>query len=324
MVTILLTIPMTVAFGQSKSDIIRNIEQKVQFVKQATGYKRVTLINEEFIDTGFIKQPGKGYGQLTGFFRNDSIYKICEQIGVRVSHDSFTTDYYFFDGKLIFVYEKYGKEEEKGFVENSFMESDGTIGYRTPSLPFEGRYYFDNDKLIFTETKGEIETMLLPNEKFYDSQKKEGQLLLATQNYISLLSAKLSGSTFGQNTGNSIQTKVISVKSIKDLERLPLNFCDTFSVEITGLYSILKTLPSLQEDSTIVKTLLLKNGFSQVDWGTGNWQKGPRFIYLKFMKGDCTCKTYKKYYYNQSQKDESFDLRISERIICNSDKFMDE
>jgi hypothetical protein len=80
----------------------------------------------------------------------------------------------------------------------------------------------------------------------------------------------------------------------------------------------------LQDDSTIVKSLLIKNGFTQVDWGTGNWEKGPRFIYLKYVKGDCTCKTYKKYYFNQKQTDMSYDLRISERIICNSDKFMDD
>lgn len=187
---ILLPLTMNIAFGQNKSDTIRNIEQKVHFINHATGYKNVTLVNEEFLDSGFIEQPGKGYGQLTGFLKNDTVYKIREQIGVRLSHDGFITDYYFFEGKLIFVHEKYEKEEEKGFVENSFIENDGTIGYKTPSLPFEGRYYFDNDKLVITEIKGEIETMLLPNEKFFDSQTKEGQLLLSVQKHINLLTQK--------------------------------------------------------------------------------------------------------------------------------------
>ena len=176
--------------GQNKTETVKNIEKKYKAINKETGYQKVVLKNEEFLDTVFIKQLGKGYGQLTGFFKNDTIYKICEQIGVRISHDSFTTDYYFFEGKLIFIYEKYEKEEEKGFVENSFIESDGSIGYRTPSLPFEGQYYFDNDKLINTETKGEIETMLLPNEKFFDSQTKEGQLLLSVKKHIDLLTKK--------------------------------------------------------------------------------------------------------------------------------------
>jgi hypothetical protein len=128
----------------------------------------------------------------------------------------------------------------------------------------------------------------------------------------------------GQTKSDSIETKIIQVKNVKDLDKWSWNFSDTFSIEITGLYSILKVLPDLCEDSTIVKPLLIKNGFTQVDFGTGNWKKGPRFIYLKFVKGDCTCKTYKKYYYNQKQADETYDLRISEKIICNSDNFMED
>jgi hypothetical protein len=129
---------------------------------------------------------------------------------------------------------------------------------------------------------------------------------------------------YGQNFNDSIQTQIFRINKIQDLDKLNLNFCDKFSMEITGLYPIIKTLPLLQEDSTAVKTLLLTNGFTQVDRGTGNWDKGPRFIYLKYMKGHCICETFKKYYYNQKQKDKSFDLRISERIICNTDKFMDD
>jgi len=128
----------------------------------------------------------------------------------------------------------------------------------------------------------------------------------------------------GQDYVDSIRTKVINVKSIRDLDKLAFNFCDTFSVEMTGLYPILKTLPTLKDDSTIVKTFLIKNGFTQVDWGTGNWGKGPRFIFIKYVKGNCSCKIFKKYYFNQKQKDNSVDLRITERIICNSDKFMDD
>jgi hypothetical protein len=69
---------------------------------------------------------------------------------------------------------------------------------------------------------------------------------------------------------------------------------------------------------------LIKNGFVQVDWGSGNWEKGPRFIYYKYIKGDCQCSVFKKYYFNQKIKDKFYDLRITERIICNSDKFMDD
>ena len=122
----------------------------------------------------------------------------------------------------------------------------------------------------------------------------------------------------------AVKTKVVNATSLRSLDSLNLNFCDTFSIEINGLYSPIKSLPSSQSDYLIVKQLLVKSGFKKVDWGTGNWDKGPRFIYLKYSKGNCNCSLYKKYYFNKKMKDGSFDLRISERIICNTDKFMDE
>jgi len=129
---------------------------------------------------------------------------------------------------------------------------------------------------------------------------------------------------FAQEQHDPIQTKFINVENIKDLDKLALNFCDSFSLEINGLYPVLDTLPSLMNDSTLIKLLLIKKGFTQIDWGSGNWEKGPRFLYLKFNKGDCTCKTFKKYYYNKKTNDGFYDLHVTERIICNSDKFMDD
>lgn len=141
---------------------------------------------------------------------------------------------------------------------------------------------------------------------------------------IIALSVGFSFVIYGQSQRDSLPTKIIIVDNLKDLDKLTFNFCDSFSVEVNGLYPILDTLPSLMNDSTLIKVLLIKKGFSQVDWGIGNWEKGPRFLYLKFKKGDCTCKTFKKYYYNKKMNDGFFDLRVSERMICNSDKFMDD
>lgn len=96
---------------------------------------------------------------------------------------------------------------------------------------------------------------------------------------ILILSVGFSFIINGQTHNDTIKTKIIKVDNIKDLDRLTLNFCDTFSIEITGLYPTFKTLPNLQDDNTIIKSLLIKNGFTQVDRGTGNWEKGPRFTY---------------------------------------------
>lgn len=143
----------------------------------------------------------------------------------------------------------------------------------------------------------------------------------------SLVIALLAGFSFTtctQKKQTSIKTKIIEVSSLNDVSKLDLNFCDSFSLEITGLYPTLDSLPSVTNDSTLVKQLLIDKGFRQVDVGWGNWTKGPRLIHLKFNKGDCTCETFKKYYYNKKMEDGYFDLRIAERITCNSDKVMDE
>ena len=183
----LIAFTLAYASGQDTSGTIKNIEQKIQFINRDTSYSIVSLINEEFLDTGFLKQPGKGYGQLTGFFKNDTIYKIREHIGIKLLHDIATTEYYFREGKLIFVYE----QEKQG--PDIFIDSDGTIDYRIDEPTFEVRYYFDNDKLINTIRKGVRKTILLPNEDFFDSQSKEGQLFLSSQKYIDLLINKKKG-----------------------------------------------------------------------------------------------------------------------------------
>jgi len=66
----------------------------------------------------------------------------------------------------------------------------------------------------------------------------------------------------GQNYNDSIRTKIIKANNIKDLKHISWNFCDTCSIEILGLYPTLETLPNLQNDQTIIKSLLIKNGFT--------------------------------------------------------------
>ena len=176
----LITLSFVFVWGQNKSDTLKNINQKVLLLNKETKYQIATLKDEAFLDTAFTKQPGKGYGQLTGYYKNNTIYKIREFIGISLLHDMAITEYYFSDGKLIYVKETetYGPDRQ--------TDSLGTVDHKKFKADFEGGYYFTNDKMIGTTKKGEQQ--ILPNEMYFDSQSKEGQLLLSAQKYMKLLS----------------------------------------------------------------------------------------------------------------------------------------
>ncbi|HNX06550.1 MAG TPA: hypothetical protein PKL96_03110 [Bacteroidales bacterium] len=51
--------------AQSKTETINIIGQKLKVIYQETNYRISTFENEAFLDTGFIRQAGQGYGRLT-------------------------------------------------------------------------------------------------------------------------------------------------------------------------------------------------------------------------------------------------------------------
>ncbi len=180
----LMSLIMTYVSGQDKQDTLRIIDHKVEAIDQYKDYWTSTFKDEAFLDTGFIKQANKGYGLLTGYFKNGKICKIRELIGLKLLQDIAVTEYYFSEGKLIFVNE----QEHAGPA--IFVDADGTVEHRIDEPTFEVRYYFNNDKLIGSAEKGNRQTILLPNKEFFDSQSKEGQLLSSAKKYYERFSIK--------------------------------------------------------------------------------------------------------------------------------------
>lgn len=177
---------MTFAYAsaQESNDTILNVKQKVLSINQESDYWISTFDNEAFLDSAFIHQAGKGYGKLTGYFKNGKVCKIRELIGIKLMHDFAVTEYYFSNGKLIYVNEM----EKQG--PDIFIDSDGTVDQRIDEPTFEAEYYYYNDTLISTAEKGDRKTMLLPDPNFFDSMSKEGQLLLSARKYYQLFSRK--------------------------------------------------------------------------------------------------------------------------------------
>ncbi len=136
---ILLLVILTTAQGQTKDSIAKDIEEKFQRINLDSGYLVKTLENEQFLE-----HMTDGGGILTGYFKNGQINKITEQLGL--SYGIKTFEFYFWDGQLIFVYEK-----EEDFPH---IEANGSLDYNKLELVFEGRYRFNNGKLIETEIQG--------------------------------------------------------------------------------------------------------------------------------------------------------------------------
>jgi hypothetical protein len=178
---ILLILAFTHVSGQDTTEIIKNIDKKVNDLYQINIYRVVTIEQEAFLDKGFIQQPGLGYGHLTAYFKNDTIYRIDEHIGVRLLKDVATTNYFFSAGKLIFV------KEIEFYGPDVFIDVDGTVDQKNEGPDYEGSYYFYGDKFI-SITKGQQQ--ILPNEKFFDSQSKEGQLEYSAQKYFGMMNNK--------------------------------------------------------------------------------------------------------------------------------------
>lgn len=128
-------------FGQNKSMEILKIRQAFQKINSDSSLKTKTIDDEE----KFLGNVTDGGGDLKGYFKNDSIQKISEWIGL--SFGIIQTEYYFKDDQLIFVYKN---EKHFGF-NNKTQETD----HNKLELAFEARYYFSNEKLIEVKKKGE-------------------------------------------------------------------------------------------------------------------------------------------------------------------------
>jgi hypothetical protein len=129
----------SLAHGQDISGKYPELIERVKSINGDTSLIKVVLTNEEFM-----KNPTDGGGELTGYFRGPEIKKIRREIGLSYGLEVY--DYYFHNGKLIFVYEVLNGflfDEEKEMLDHSMTE-----------VNFIGRYYFKDGKLFDSETTG--------------------------------------------------------------------------------------------------------------------------------------------------------------------------
>jgi hypothetical protein len=166
---LLLTVALSQASnGQTKADKILRIKQAFQKINSDKSLKKKTIEDAEI----FLGHATDGGGQLIGYFDKDTVCKIFVTVGL--SYGMITDEYYFSKGQVVFVY-----ESEKIFPEND--SSDG-LNYTKLKLSFEGRYYFENDKLIDKIIKGK--------RRFEDKDKIASTFLADAKDYVTLVKTK--------------------------------------------------------------------------------------------------------------------------------------
>lgn len=154
--------------GQTKADKLLTIRKTFLKINNDTSLRKRTIDDAE----EFLGHATDGGGQLVGYFDKNSICKIFATIGL--SYGNITDEYYFSNGRLIFVY-----ETEKDFPET---DSLGGLDYNKLELVFEGRYYFDNDKLIDKITKGK--------RRFADTKNNPATFITDAKDYLKLIKSK--------------------------------------------------------------------------------------------------------------------------------------
>jgi hypothetical protein len=158
---------LTNSYGQGKADKNSTLAQ----IKQVNEYKNYKVVNiddaEEFLGHG----TDNG-GSLKGYYKGDSLKKIVEWVGL--SNRVVQNEYYFNNGKLIFVY----STDSRCKANNKTGEIDCSKFGKV----FKGRYYFSHGKLI--------ETILSDKEREKTKQKDAADFLTSGKEYVRLLNAK--------------------------------------------------------------------------------------------------------------------------------------
>lgn len=136
---VLKTIPFVGVFSQTSQDLklsIAKIEKSVRSIKTDSSLK-TTVLHFRDIPSSTIKnfKTYRGpFNQLAAFYSNDSLRRLKIKT---YSINSIETNYFFNNGQLIFIEEKYHN--------NSRMGSCGDID-------IENRLYYNLEKLIKVET----------------------------------------------------------------------------------------------------------------------------------------------------------------------------
>ena len=136
--------------------------------------------------------------------------------------------------------------------------------------------------------------------------------------FIIILIAAFVGTTYAQQVDSIVIGKHKTVTlTAAQFNKVSLNYCDTFSLEVSGFYPILKIEPTITDDTIHIVHLLKIQGFKVVNSEWGNWTLGPRIFRIDMEKGNCKCSVIKLYYNYKKMKNGNYSMKITEKVFCN-------
>lgn len=115
-----------------------------------------------------------------------------------------------------------------------------------------------------------------------------------------------------------VETKKMSFQDFKTVELDP---CDTFSIEVEGIYPVIDELAPAHLDTAFLDNELKQKGFKTYKSGWGNFEEGPRLLSIELSKQKCNCKVYKKYILKERIGDDGLTRNfyiVTEKIVCNA------
>jgi hypothetical protein len=127
------------AAQQAGDDKILNIRTVFNRINADSSLRKIVLDEEEWADG----ETTDGRGNLTGYFSGDTLCKMSLWAGI--SYAVVKESYYFNKGVLVFVYES---------EDDYSTKASGMMNYSRLVHVFDGRYYFDGDKVFKTIVKG--------------------------------------------------------------------------------------------------------------------------------------------------------------------------
>ena len=128
---ILLFYSFTSLYAQSVNDKIGKIKSQYEWINSQSNFSSIHINNADFLDIS------SDHGaELIGYFKNDTLFRIIEKIGL--SYAIMTTEYYVWDTDLFFVY-----DNEQNY-EQIIDSIDGFIGFNLDKvhIAYENRRYF--------------------------------------------------------------------------------------------------------------------------------------------------------------------------------------